>query len=59
MQRTADELESVVPSVVRNVGDREYENQKAVVYQESSSCDALRGLARDASGAAKIGRYAL
>jgi len=30
----ADELESVVPQVVRSVGNRDYEDQKAVVYQD-------------------------
>jgi len=30
----ADELESVVPQVVRTVGNREVEDQKAVVYQD-------------------------
>uniref|UniRef100_A0A7S1RR68 Peptidase S74 domain-containing protein n=1 Tax=Alexandrium catenella TaxID=2925 RepID=A0A7S1RR68_ALECA len=30
----ADELESVVPQVVRTVGDREVSDQKAVVYQD-------------------------
>merc|ERR1712032_1415056 len=30
----ADELESVVPQVVRHVGDRDVADQKAVVYQD-------------------------
>lgn len=44
----ADELESVVPQVVRNVGDKEVSDQKAVVYQDliallAASLQAMQG----------------
>merc|ERR1711862_987862 len=44
----ADELESIVPQVVRNVGDKEVSDQKAVVYQDliallAASLQAMQG----------------